>query len=107
MNPALTIHDMYALTDVTEKHRLTVSRIRLSSHNLAIERGRWNRTPREERKCSCDAVQDEQHISDQCPNTQDIRNLHPDVDFTLPAMMNDLPPRQMLPLMNKLFSNFV
>ena len=44
---------------------------------------------------------------DECPNTQDIRNVHPDVDFTLPAMMNDLNTRQMLPLMYDLFSNFV
>lgn len=107
MNPTLSVHDMYALTDTKESQRLTVTRVRLSSHNLAIERGRWNRTPREERLCTCGAIQDEPHISAQCPNTQEIRDSNPDCDFSFPAIMNIIPPRQMLPIMTELFSTFV
>lgn len=107
VNPALVVHDMYALSDVKENQRLTATRIRLSSHNLAIERGRWSRLPREDRLCSCGAVQDEVHISLQCPNTRATRDNYPNIDFNLPALFNDISPQQMLPRIHELFSSFV
>ena len=107
MNPSLSVHEMYALNDADENKRLTTTRIRLSSHNLAIERGRWSRIPREERLCSCGAIQDEEHISAQCPTTNDIRDSHPDIDFSFPAITQSPPPRIMLSLFHELYCNFV
>ena len=107
MNPSLSVHDMYALNDADETRRLTTIRIRLSSHNRAIERGRWSRIPREERLCSCGAIQDEEHISARCPTTNGIRDSHPDIDFSFPAIMQSPPPRIMLSLFHELYYNFV
>ena len=67
MNPALEVHPMYRSTDSQERERLTLTKFRLSSHNLAIERGRWTRKPREERLCpTCNVVQDELHAVTEC-----------------------------------------
>ena len=106
-NPSMTVHDMYALSDIPEHHRLTTTRVRLSSHNLAIERGRWSRLPREERLCDCGEIQDENHVSEHCPNTSAIRLNHPGIDFSLPALYDNVPPRVKLPVIHELFSNFV
>ncbi|ELU00486.1 hypothetical protein CAPTEDRAFT_186409 [Capitella teleta] len=38
--PSLTKHAMYCKHDVLERNRIATTRLRLSSHNLAIERGR-------------------------------------------------------------------
>jgi hypothetical protein len=84
INPNLEIHQMYRCNDVIEYKRLTATRLRLSSHNLEIERGRWSRKPREERLCSCGSVQDEQHMLDTCPSTQPIRAQFPSMNFHLP-----------------------
>ncbi|ELU12336.1 hypothetical protein CAPTEDRAFT_189479 [Capitella teleta] len=52
MNPELKTPEMYTDLNVKEYPRLTTTRFRLSSHNLAIERGRWLRKRAEERVCS-------------------------------------------------------
>ena len=42
--------------------------------DLAIETGRYNRTPREERLCSlCDVVEDEQHVLFSCRAYNTVR----------------------------------
>ena len=39
-----------------------------SGHNFAVETGRWNKTPKEERKClHCNEVEDERHALFTCP----------------------------------------
>jgi hypothetical protein len=52
-------------------HRKSLSRFRMSSHNLAIERLRWANVPREQRTCRNDAcagiVEDEMHALLMCP----------------------------------------
>jgi hypothetical protein len=53
-----------------------LARFRLSSHYLAVETGRWTRTPHQNRictKCQLGAVQDEHHTVFVCPAWQDIR----------------------------------
>ena len=107
MNPSLTVHDMYSRLDTIESHRLSATRLRLSSHNLAIERGRWSRQPRDERLCSCGAIQDEEHVSARCPRTQHVRANHQQIDFTLPALFNVTPVQDMLTVVHRLFSEFV
>ena len=48
INPCLEMHPIYkASGDVKEHDRISATIIRLSSHDLAIEKGRWSRTKRE------------------------------------------------------------
>lgn len=58
------------------KYKIALTRLRTSSHNLAIETGRYDGTPREMRVCqSCtmNVVEDEYHFSLVCPR---YRALH-------------------------------
>jgi len=107
INPLLAVHDMYSDPETNEAHRLTATRLRLSSHNLAIERGRWSRQPREERLCDCGSIQDEVHVSAHCPSTQHIRDSRQQIDFKLPALFDHKPRPVMLSLVHELFSKFV
>ena len=54
-----------------------LSRLRMSSHRLQIEAGRWNRpirTPVNERKCSsCNKLEDEFHFVLECDLYSDLR----------------------------------
>ena len=61
-NPKLTS------CDLTKSHSYLFSRLRLSSHLMPIETGRWSRTPREERLCMrCNVIGDEKHFIYDCP----------------------------------------
>lgn len=58
-----------------KRKELTFTRLRLSSHNLKIEKGRWSRIVREARLCQCgNAIEDETHVLFDCPKTVDIRD---------------------------------
>ena len=62
INPSLSLHPLYN-TCIPEHERIATTRLRLSSHSLAVEKGRWSRIPREERLCSCgEGVHDEAHV---------------------------------------------
>ena len=54
-----------------------LTKLRVSSHRLAVEAGRWNRpvrTPYEDRKCIfCNLLEDEYHFTLECPIYVDIR----------------------------------
>ena len=79
LNPSLTCHDVYVLISSTPDNlHKDFTRLRLSSHRLFVERGRWSRIPRERRVCDCDheSVQDELHIALPCPRTQNVRDTH-------------------------------
>ena len=69
--------------EIKEFDRVAVTRIRLSSHRLAIETGRWSRLPREERKCTCGEIQTERHIVNECVRTSDVRMVYDDVSRCL------------------------
>ena len=90
VNPELSIHEIYnRKTNVNEIERMSWTRLRLSSHSLAIEKGRWNRRgrgrlPIEERLCPCGQVQTESHIIEECIMSTHIRQTH---NF---ATVNDL-----------------
>ena len=69
------------------------TRLRLSSHRLRIETGRWSRIPRENRLCACGVIQDEAHAIQVCPNVGHIRQRY-DVlptypDFVIEASSSD------------------
>ena len=79
LNPDLTVSSIYT-ANVNELQRIKVSRLRLSSHNLAIEMGRWSRLNREQRLCSCGNIQTESHVICECPLTEPIR-INSDLNF--------------------------
>ena len=79
-------------TNVNEIERMSWTRLRLSSHFLAIEKGRWNRRgrgrlPIEERLCPCGQVQTESHIIEVCIMSTHIRQTHNFV--TVDDLMNN------------------
>lgn len=75
LNPSLVPGRAYSDPAVPEYTRIAYSRIRLSSHRLRIETGRWSRTPRENRLCTCNqGVQNEEHILLHCPVSQHSRS---------------------------------
>ena len=59
------------------KFNQAFSRLRMSSHRLEIESGRWvkpNSIPLEERKCAfCQVLEDEYHFVLECPAYKDLR----------------------------------
>ena len=59
------------------KYRYALTRLRTSSHRLAIETGRWTKphsTPRFERHCQlCNTLEDEFHFMLECPLYRDLR----------------------------------
>ena len=76
MHPTLEVHPIYYLPHtILDEKRVEFSRFRLSAHRLKVVTGRWMRTPRERRTCSCDSSswQDERHALVECPLTVNIR----------------------------------
>ncbi len=65
----------YYLKDITVmKFRTAFARLKVSSHRLAIESGRWNRTPVNNRICEvCARLEDEYHFILECVMYADIR----------------------------------
>ena len=54
------------------KHRQAVTKLRISSHRLSVESGRYNNIPFDERTCklcNLNEVGNEQHYLMQCSNT--------------------------------------
>ena len=89
MNPDLCVHEIYTCRDnyVPEHFRTIFTRLRLSSHNLKIETGRWSRIPRENRLCDCEAdIQTEAHIIESCHISQPIRDKYTHINFSLPEI---------------------
>ena len=60
------------------KYKKQICRIRMSSHNLAIEHGRHTNTPINNRNCKrCHSdIEDEFHFILKCPHFHDIRCLY-------------------------------
>ena len=63
---------------VNTKYRIALTRLRVSSHRLEIEMGRWhkpNKIIRSERKCqNCNVLEDEFHFILECPVYLEIRS---------------------------------
>ncbi len=76
MNPELSLCSIYESTSqIPEYTRIACTRMRLSSHYLKIETGRWARLAIEDRLCLCGKVQNEEHVMLECPLTADIRQM--------------------------------
>ena len=92
-NPDLLVHPMYSKhkdqNGVPEAHRIATTRMRLGSHWLRIETGRWSRLPREQRLCPCGEIQSESHVLLNCPLAEHLRNQNQDLNFIqLNQLMN-------------------
>ena len=91
-NPTLGTHEVYNTTQyIPDYYRVSFTRLRLMSHNLRVETGRWSRTPANERTCSCDnlSVQSESHVLISCPFSNQCRQKYSTLDFSdVNSLMN-------------------
>ena len=81
----MEVHSIYRTNIfIPDYQRVSFSRIRLISHSLKIETGRWSRIPRERRVCQCDntQLQTEAHALISCSLTQNIRQNYSMLNFT-------------------------
>ena len=111
MNPELKVHDVYVTDEyLNEKNRIVFTRLRLSSHNLNIEKGRWSRTIRENRVCDCGPiVQDEAHVLFDCPKTATARdryNVNSDMFPDIGTLMKALNPRDIVSFIKRCLDEF-
>jgi hypothetical protein len=78
MNTDLSKCVIYSkMCTIPEHLRIPVTRLRLSSHRLRIETGRWARIPREDRLCPCGDLQTEEHVLLHCRLTENLRENYP------------------------------
>ena len=91
INPTMAVHNVYTVNNksiIKEHYRISFTRLRLSSHRLKIETGRWTRLPRERRLCQCGAVQDEKHVLELCALTEHLRG-HYAQPATFPGLLQN------------------
>ena len=93
LNKELSLHSVYkGELYITDYKRQAFSRMRLMSHSLKIELGRWNRIPRELRLCICtdNYVQDEEHVLLSCSLTSHIRMKYLNLNYTdIVSLLNE------------------
>ncbi len=62
------------------KFRVYITKLRVSSHRLEVESGRWHKPasiPYNERKCKiCNVLEDEYHLMFICPIYKDLRQMY-------------------------------
>ena len=107
LNPTLTSHSIYSTNHVIPDNlRIELTRLRLSSHSLRVEMGRWSRTPRELRYCSCDneSLQDEEHLFT-CPLTRGIREAYNCGHLTLFSLFDEVSTNSLI-MLKKSFECF-
>ena len=85
LNDSLSVHPVYLTKKfIPDYQRESFSRLRLMSHRLKIETGRWSRIPTELRVCQCDNthVQSERHVLIDCVMSERCRHKYPMLNFT-------------------------
>ena len=83
---------------VPEYARISFTRMRLSSHKLRIETGRWARVKREDRTCRCgEDVQDERHVLQFCSLADEVRG---EQGLCFPDCLNNCQPPNILKIHN-------
>ena len=85
LNPELNSHPVYGKeTYIPDYIRISFTRLRLMSHRLKVETGRWSRTERSRRVCQCDriSVQDESHVLLTCRISAQLRDGFRTLSFT-------------------------
>ena len=84
-NPELNVHKIYGKTVyIPDYLRTSFSRLRVMSHRLRVETGRWSRTERMNRVCHCNgtSVQDESHVMLVCSFSAHLRTEFRLLSFT-------------------------
>ena len=84
LNPDLSNHYIYTKSMyIPDYKRISFTRLRLMSHNLKVETGRWSRIARERRVCSCDhsSIQDEKHVLLVCSLSAHLRQRYTMLSF--------------------------
>ena len=84
LNMSMSLHPVYINNTFIPDHlRESFSRVRLMSHNLKIETGRWSRIPHELRVCQCNNTngQSETHVLVDCELVPSIRLRYPMLNF--------------------------
>ena len=88
LNPGLSVSPVYTTeVYIPDYQRTSFTRLRVMSHRLKVETGRWSRIPATQRVCDCDgaSVQDEEHVLTACPRTQHLRQRYPRLTYTSAA----------------------
>ena len=76
INSTLQSPEFYSVYIINESDRLILTKYRTGSHALNIQKGRYNRIPREDRLCKCkEEVQDLTHIIFRCQLIAEARNI--------------------------------
>ena len=73
INPTLSVSPVYTSCLIPECNRIAFTRIRLSSHHMRYETGRWARIPPDQRLCACGAIQTDFHVLLECRLTEHVR----------------------------------
>ena len=109
LNPSLQQHKVYKNNNIEEYKRIEFTRYRVSSHNLMVETGRWSRTEREDRVCTCAAggVQDEDHVLFVCELTKNIREKYNIQGDSLPEVFNEKDDEELCDIFYELSKIFV
>ena len=84
LNPELSVHKVYyERLYVPDYIRQAFTRLRLMSHELKIETGRWSRVPREQRLCQCNLgfIQTECHVLLECTLSEHLRQRFTNLNF--------------------------
>ena len=84
LNPDMTVHPVYTCKEfIPDYKRMAFTRLRLMSHNLRIETGRWSRIPRDHRVCLCNNtnVQNEHHVLLDCSLTIHCREKYISLNY--------------------------
>ncbi|MPC58643.1 hypothetical protein E2C01_052650 [Portunus trituberculatus] len=84
-HPNMTVQPVYKTRSFVPDYKgESFTRLRLMSHNLRVEVGRWSRTLREQRVCQCDGmqVQTEKHVLIECPLSAHCRDRYQMLTFT-------------------------
>ena len=82
LNPELQENPIYRNPNIPEYNRISFSRIRLGSHRLKIETGRWSRISRENRLCQCnEGIQSEEHVLLKCKLTEHLRTNSEEIKY--------------------------
>ena len=89
INPNMTSPNFYKIVSCNELDRTMITRYRVGSHKLRIQRDRSEGTNREERLCTCRTdIQSVSHVIFSCHLTENIRRTHDIQNTNLESFFN-------------------
>ena len=105
-NPDLASHPVYTMEEVVDDDlRTAFTRLRVSSHRLRSETGRWTRTDLADRLCQCGlSVQTEEHVLCQCTLVDHIRRSYANEGIDFKDFMTTEKTKQQLAMVNEILN---